>query len=73
MNPEPMEEVDFNPLNEIIEKQAQELEEYQMTISDLTDELDKAQTSLAEALGRYDDMFSALEEITQIALKATGE
>ena len=71
MNPEPMEEVDFNPLNEIIEKQAQELEEYQMTISDLTDELDKAQTSLAEALGRYDDMFSALEEITQIALKAT--
>jgi hypothetical protein len=71
MNPEPMEEVDFNPLNEIIEKQAQEIEEYQMTISDLTDELDKAQTSLAEALGRYDDMFSALEEITQIALKAT--
>ena len=71
MNPEPMEEVDFNPLNEIIEKQAQEIEEYQMNISDLTDELDKAQTSLAEALGRYDDMFSALEEITQIALKAT--
>jgi hypothetical protein len=66
-----LEEVDFNPLNEIIEKQAQEIEEYQMTISDLTDELDKAQTSLAEALGRYDDMFSALEEITQIALKAT--
>ena len=59
MNPETMQELDFNPLQEVISDQQAQIESLQQTIDDMDDTISELKSTIA-------DMESSLERIGQV-------